>query len=31
MADKVYISQITVGSTTYDLKDNDARQLIADI
>ena len=31
MADKVYISQITVGSTTYDLKDNDARQLIDDL
>lgn len=31
MADKVYISQITVGSTTYDLKDTDARALISDL
>ena len=31
MADKVYISQITVGSTTYDLKDTEARALISDI
>ena len=28
---KSYISQITVGSTTYDLKDLDARQLISDL
>lgn len=31
MADKIYISQITIGSSTYDLKDGEARQLIADI
>lgn len=31
MPNKVYISQFVVGDTTYDLKDNDARELIEEI
>lgn len=31
MANKIYVSQITIDGITYDLKDGEARQLISDI